>query len=489
MNSIPSDALKELRVLVVDDDSSMLQTCSRILELEGYSATVCRRGDEGREHLLRGTFDISLLDYGMTGVSGPDLLRAAREGNPRHVPMVMSGGDASLESSIEARELGAWEYLSRPFTATQLKIAVGGAALEAIRMRELDGEGSSSNGARVSGDLHVVGESPEFRDALDLAERLAHTDASVFISGESGTGKDLIAHYIHERSRRARKPMLALNCAALPEALLEAEMFGHSKGAFTGAVQERIGLLESTDGGTLFLDEITEMDLSIQAKLLRVIQDGQVRRIGSNKVDATVDVRFIAATNREPAEAVSSGMLRRDLYYRLRVVPLHIPPLRKRQGDIPLLADYFLRKYWARHRVGDGPPPVLGERAVDHLVSRPWLGNVRELQNAVEYAAILSSPEAELSADDFPTEGEFGEDGPAGDALTSPTFFRERKYHDARQELTDEFERRYLRWVVKEASGNMSKAARIADVDRTTLYRLMEKHDLSISREVQDGEE
>lgn len=487
MNSIPLDELKGLRVLVVDDDSSMLQTCSRILELEGYSATICRRGEEGRDHLLRGSYDISLIDYGMTGVSGPDLVRAALEGNPNHVAMAMSG-EATLEGSVEARELGAWEYLSRPFTATQLKLAVGGAALEALRRRELADRGSPKKGKVVGGDLRVVGQAPEFLEALDLAERLAHTDASVFISGESGTGKDLIAHFIHERSRRARKPMLALNCAALPEALLEAEMFGHSKGAFTGAVQERIGLLESTDGGTLFLDEITEMDLSIQAKLLRVIQDGQVRRIGSNKVDATVDVRFIAATNRDPAEAVSSGMLRRDLYYRLRVVPLHIPPLRERREDIPILANHFLQRSWARHRAGDGGAPELGDAAIEHLLSRPWMGNVRELQNAVEYAAILSEPEVELTSASFPTEGELGVAESNG-SMASKSFSRQRKYHDARQDLTDDFERRYLRWVVREAGGNMSKAARIADVDRTTLYRLMEKHDLTITREVQDGDD
>jgi len=235
-----------------------------------------------------------------------------------------------------------------------------------------------------------------------LARKVARTDASVFISGESGTGKELIAEFIHQHSRRSSRQMVAINCAALPETLLESEMFGHRKGAFTGAIRDKPGLLETANGGTMFLDEVTEMSKPIQAKLLRVIQDGVVRRVGSESIDAIVNVRFVAATNRNPQDAVDQGILREDLYYRLRVVPIPIPPLRERQEDIPLLANHFLRHYWGRHRGPGNPLPDLAPGALRALAGHTWPGNVRELQNVIEHAVVLVEPGSTIEAGELP---------------------------------------------------------------------------------------
>src|SRR5213080_4718497 len=242
----------------------------------------------------------------------------------------------------------------------------------------------------------LIGVSPAFRRATDLARRVASTDASVFITGESGVGKEQIAQFIHNHSRRSSRPLVAINCAALPEALLESEMFGHVKGAFTGAVRDKPGLLEMANGGTLFLDELIEMSKPIQAKLLRAIQDGIVRRVGSETTDAVVNVRFIAATNGDAEAALKAGDLREDLYYRLRVVPIHVPPLRERPEDIPLLAEYFLSTYWVRHR-GEGTPfPKLAAAALRALCIHPWRGNVRELQNVIEHVAVVAEPGSDV---------------------------------------------------------------------------------------------
>ncbi len=298
----------------------------------------------------------------------------------------------------------------------------------------------------------------------------------MFITGESGSGKELIAQFIHHRSRRASRPVVAVNCAALPEMLLESEMFGHCKGAFTGAVRDKPGLLETANGGTMFLDELIEMSKPIQAKLLRVIQDGVVRRVGSETTDAVVNVRFIAATNRDPEEAVSAGALREDLYYRLRVVPIHVPALRERVDDIPLLAEHFLTFYWNRHRTGEEPVPQLSKAAIWALRAHSWPGNVRELQNVIEHAVVLLEPGADVRPEDIPFISDHGSDPELG-ALDESTDTGE-SYYEARDRLLARFDRRFLTRVVIRAGGNLSKAARLAKVDRTTFYRLMSRHGL-----------
>jgi len=323
------------------------------------------------------------------------------------------------------------------------------------------------------GGTPLIGISPVFRKAVDLARKVAATDASVFITGESGTGKEVIAQFIHQHSRRARKTMVPINCAALPEPLLESEMFGHRKGAFTGADRDKPGLLETANAGTLFLDELTEMSLPLQAKLLRVIQDGVVRRVGSEQADAVVDVRFISATNRDPQQAVQAGILRGDLFYRLRVVPIHLPPLRKRPEDIAILANHFLAHYWRHHRQMPDRAPKLSEETLAFLKQRAWKGNVRELQNVIEHVAVLVDPESVIEPNDIPIYDDSG-DQPAESSL--PMVLPDEPYHSAKDRVTAQFEKDYLTRLISRAGGNMSKAARIAKVDRTTLYRLMEKH-------------
>src|SRR5438034_2231665 len=272
----------------------------------------------------------------MSQVDGLTLLRAALAANPDTIVIVMTG-NPSVESSIEALRQGAWDYLPKPFTAQHLQIAIGRAVHTVLVGQETREQEAVLERQPAAGDrVTLLGTSTAFRAAIELARKVAPTDASVFVTGESGAGKELIAQFIHQHSRRSSRPFVAVNCAALPEALLESEMFGHRKGAFTGAVRDKAGLLEAANGGTLFLDELIEMSKPIQAKLLRVIQDGVVRRVGSETTDAVVNVRFIAATNRDPEEAVQTGCLREDLYFRLRVVPIHVPPLRQRPEDIPV---------------------------------------------------------------------------------------------------------------------------------------------------------
>jgi transcriptional regulator with PAS, ATPase and Fis domain len=295
------------------------------------------------------------------------------------------------------------------------------------------------------------------------------------IYGESGTGKELIAQFIHHHSRRASRKLVAINCAALPEPLLESEMFGHRKGSFTGADRDKPGLLEIAHGGTLFLDELTEMSHPLQAKLLRVLQDGVVRRVGSEAADAVVDARFISATNRDPAEAVARGILREDLFYRLRVVQVTLPPLRERPDDIPPLAEHFLGHYWERHRGRALPQPTLTGSALEFLRGQPWRGNVRELQNAIENLAVLAEPGQEIDAESVLVFCDFGAAGVPGVHTLSPRRLDE-AYHPAKDQIVTGFEREYLSRLLARSAGNMSRAARLAGIDRTTLYRLFEKH-------------
>jgi len=462
-----------IRVLVVDDDRTLREGCASVLQVEGYNVTVCGRGDEALELVKRRKFDLVLCDLYMTPVAGTEILRATLEANRDTIVVVMTG-NPSVQSSIEALRDGAWDYLPKPFSATHLQVLLGRAvhaivvARETTEMRQqmLQQNGNSDK-------IVLLGISAPFRKAVELARKVAATNASVMICGESGTGKELIAQFIHHHSRRASRKLVPINCAALPEALLESEMFGHRKGSFTGADRDKPGLLETANGGTLFLDELTEMSHPIQAKLLRVLQDGAVRRVGSENQDAVVDVRFISATNRDPQEAVNQGILREDLFYRLRVVPIKLPPLRQRLEDIPLLANHFLAHYWERHRQAGSGTPKLTEAAIEFLRSRPWRGNVRELQNVIEHVAVLAEPNQDIQPDDIPIY----DDGAAPQAPGGmSSAILDSAFHTAKDNLVAHFEKEYLSRLVVRAGGNMSKAARLASIDRTTLYRLMEKH-------------
>lgn len=461
-----------LTVLIVDDEELLVRSCSRILEVEGFRVLTATRGRDAIDLARRYRPDIILADLMLPDLDGLELLREARRNDP-NVLVIMITGFATVDSSIEAIKAGAYDYIPKPFTATQLQILIGRAASQVRLARDNE---------RLRGQLRerssledVIGVSQPMLKLSELVLRVAPTDASVFIRGESGTGKELIARSIHRHSRRADAPFVAVNCAAFPENLLESELFGHEKGAFTGADEAKRGLMEYASGGTFFLDEICEMDLDLQAKLLRVLQERRIRRVGGEK-EIPIDIRVIAATNREPEEAVSRGLLRQDLFFRLNVVPLRVPPLRERREDIPLLAQHFLRRY-AEQYERDGVAPLrLSSDAVRALMLYSWPGNVRELQNAMERVVSLASTGEEIGAEDLPEEIRAGglADGPA--PLVDMTL----PYHEAKERALEAFERSYLRSLLARSDGNISHAAREAGIDRKTIHRLLKKYGLRV---------
>jgi len=475
--ALDPETLRTIRLFVVDDEPSILESCETVLSAEGYDVQLERRAEEALRRVRSQEFDIVLIDQNMPNVHGLDILAEVRKRNPDTLAIVMTG-HATPESSVRAMQAGAWDYLPKPFTATQLLVLVGRAAFTLLRTRKISTPTERKGVLVERGASQILGVSKSMREAVAKALKVAPTDASVFITGESGTGKELFAQYIHRESRRSRRPFMAVNCAALPADLLESEMFGHKRGAFTGAIRDKPGLLEVADGGSFFLDELAEMPMPLQAKLLRVLQDGVLRRVGSEKDDAVVDVRFISATNREPEQALEEGVLRHDLYYRLRVVPIRLPALRERPEDIPVLIKHFVTHFWRRHQLEGEEPPRLGRGTLDQLVSYDWPGNVRELQNVIENLVVLSDPNEEIPPDRLTMLGTTEIDGER--RITGiPSFDVAQPFHDAKQELVDRFEREYLSQLVARTEGNMSEAARQAGIDRTTLYRLMDKHNLA----------
>lgn len=470
------DARARVRILVIDDEPSILESCESVLSAEGYTCEVERRADEGLKRLRGQPFDVVLIDQNMPQVHGLEILDEVRQRQPDALAVMMTG-HATTEASVKAMQAGAWDYLPKPFTATQLLVLVGRAAYTLLRTQRVASP-AEREGVLVERGSTILGVSGSMREAVNKALKVAPTDASVFITGESGTGKELFAHYIHRESRRARRAFVAVNCAALPGELLESEMFGHRRGAFTGAVRDKAGLLEIAHQGTFFLDELAEMPMPLQPKLLRVLQDGVLRRVGSEKDDAVVDVRFISATNRDPEDALEDRVLRHDLYYRLRVVPIHLPALRERAEDIPVLIRHFIDHFWRRHQLPGKEPPRLSPQALDALIRYPWPGNVRELQNVIENLVVLSEPDEEIVPERLSILSEPAAGGGAA-SVGGPVVNTRLPFHDAKQDLVDRFEREYLAQLVARTSGNMSEAARQAGIDRTTLYRLMDKHNLA----------
>jgi len=466
-----------IRILVIDDEPSILESCESVLAAEGYVCEVERRAEEGLRRLRGQAFDIVLIDQNMPQVHGLDILDEVRQRQPDALAVMMTG-HATTEASVRAMQAGAWDYLPKPFTATQLLVLVGRAAYTRLRTQRVASP-AEREGVLVERGSAILGVSASMREAVNKALKVAPTDASVFITGESGTGKELFAQYVHRESRRSRRSFVAVNCAALPAELLESEMFGHRRGAFTGAVRDKTGLLEMAHKGTFFLDELAEMPMALQAKLLRVLQDGVLRRVGSEKDDAVVDVRFISATNRDPEEALEDRALRHDLYYRLRVVPIHLPALRERTEDIPVLIRHFMDHFWRRHQLPGKEPPRLSPEALDALIQYPWPGNVRELQNVIENLVVLSEPDEEVTPDRLSILGAPQEAGGGAGAVSGSPVNTRLPFHDAKQDLVDRFEREYLAQLIARTAGNMSEAARQAGIDRTTLYRLMDKHNLA----------
>ncbi len=374
----------------------MLDFLSLLFTEEGYDASTASSVTMARERTAETSYDLVLCDILMPDGNGLDLLREIKERHPQ-TAVIMMTAYTSTKSAIEAMKLGAYNYLSKPFDVDELKLVVAQAlektGLEAENVylrRELEQKYQFSN---------IIGRSPKLREIFSLIERVAKTQSTVLVTGESGTGKELIARAIHFSSPRAENRFLSINCGALPEALLESELFGHEKGSFTGAVREKKGLFQEASGGTLFLDEIGEMELSMQVKLLRALQDKKVRRVGGN-MELEIDVRIIAATNKDLQQRVKEKAFREDLFYRINVIPVHLPPLRQRREDIPLLVNHFLDKF--SKELGLESKPISLE-ALKVLEDYHWPGNVRELENTIERALALSTSD-NLTTKDLPAQ-------------------------------------------------------------------------------------
>jgi DNA-binding NtrC family response regulator len=459
-----------ITVLIVDDEELLVKSCAQILSSEGHTVHTEGRGRNAMEAVKRHRPDIVLTDLMLPDMDGLQLLKDVKKQAPETL-VVMITGFATVDSSVEAIRAGAYDYIPKPFTATQLRILIGRAAQQVKLVR--DNAALRDQLKQHYSFENIIGTSDSIQKVFSVVSRVAPTDASVFVAGESGTGKELIAKAIHGNSRRSARPFMAINCAALPDNLLESELFGHEKGAFTGADTMKRGLLEVAAGGTFFMDEITEMSMELQAKLLRVIQERRIRRLGS-EVEIPIDVRWVSATNRDPEQAVRDGLLRQDLLYRLNVVPVKLPPLRNRREDIPALAQHFLRRFAQDY---DRDNLRFGAEALRMLQDYDWPGNVRELQNMVERTVSMCLPGQEIGAEDMPEE--LTQRRPAASrGGSAPVYSADLPFHVAKNDAITLFEKGYLSEVLKRHGGNISQAARTAGIDRKTIHRMLAKYQL-----------
>jgi two-component system response regulator HydG len=451
-----------VKILLADDETGILDSLSILFRGEGYEVLVAPGGKEAIGLLEGEGPDLVVTDIRMPGISGLEVLARAREVDPE-VPVILMTAQASLQSAVRAVNEGAYYYLQKPFANDEL-LAICRRASEARQLkrenRRLKKEIRKREGRA---DNRPVGTSRGFREILELGETVAPTDSTILLSGESGTGKEVLARYIHALSARADGPFFSINCGALPESLLESELFGHVKGSFTGAVKDKEGLLVAASGGTFFLDEIGELSPAIQVKLLRALQEREVIPVGSTEA-VDVDVRILAATNRDLEEEIRRGTFRSDLYYRLNVIALHILPLRERRGDIPLLAQHFMRKQVARNP--EVKPPELTEAAMETLMGYDWPGNVRELENALERAAVVAGGE-KILPEHLPER--------VCQAPT-PQLVADRPPPNPPLEI---IERAYIEWVLRAEGGNKSKAADVLGIDPSTLYRKLNRYGIN----------
>ncbi len=448
------------KILLVDDESGILDTLRILFRGEGYDVVSALSGREAMEALPEQAPDIVLTDIRMPGTSGLEVMAKAREIDPE-VAVILMTAQASLQSAVRAVNEGAYYYLQKPFANDEL-LAICRRAAEARELRvenkalkkEIRRRSKAPSG-------RPVGISRSFVEVLQLGETVAPTESTVLISGESGSGKEVLARYIHGLSERSEALFSSLNCGALPEGLLESELFGHTKGSFTGAVKDKVGLLEAAEGGTLFLDEIGEMSPATQVRLLRALQEREVIPVGSTEA-VPIDVRIMAATHRDLNEEIRKGTFRSDLYYRLNVIALHLPPLRERREDIPLLAHHFLDAI-----MGEDGDKILGEESMEVLSAYDWPGNVRELENALERAAVVA------------------EGAPIG-----PSHLPERVRQEHAPPLVNDqlppnpsmevIERAYIQWVLVAEGGNKTRAAEVLGIDPSTLYRKLNRYGIEV---------
>ena len=423
-------------VLVVEDRASLRRMLERALQQEGYSVTVCEDGEQATERLAEESFDLALTDLKLPGMSGIEVLRAARNAQPR-LPVVVLTAFGTVGAAVEAMKLGAADFLEKPIEIEDL-----------FRLVEsLLGEDSEKAVFELPGGPAIVGRHPTVRAALKLLERVAKTDSTVLLTGESGTGKELFARALHGLSSRRRGPFVAVNCAAIPETLLENELFGHEKGAFTGAHRRQAGRFEAADGGTLLLDEIGELPLATQSKVLRVLEERTFERVGSSR-SVKADVRLVAATNRDLRSMVEAGGFRDDLYYRLEVFPIELPPLRDRASDIPLLARHLIEDIATRQGV---EPRSLTQESASLLESQEWPGNVRQLANVLERAMIVG-------------------EGPRLEVSELRALLTVESGRSERQRICD---------ALDQSAGDKHRAAQILGMSYRTLLRRIKEHDLA----------
>jgi DNA-binding NtrC family response regulator len=440
-----------IRILIVDDETIVRESLGSWFREEGFTVDIAQSGKEALEKLTAGTWDIFLLDIKMPGMDGLELQRKIKEINAEATIIIMTAY-ASVETAVEAMKQGAYDYITKPFDPENLQLMVR----NAVERKQLVSENVQlkQNIDEISRFHEIIGKSPAIVRVLEQVQMVSQSDTNVLIRGASGTGKELLARAIHAGSSRRYMPIVVVNCGALSEGVLESELFGHEKGAFTGALYRRKGKLEMSDGGTLFLDEIGDIGLKTQVDLLRVLEDRKISRVGGNTL-IPVDFRLITATNRDLEAMVSEGRFREDLYYRLNVFSVTIPPLRERREDIPPLAAHFLQKF--AHTMNK-PVVDFSREAMNLMTAYEWPGNVRELQNAVERAVLVCKTK-EIAPSDLPFHSAKVEELTAGKALS-------------------EVERVHIQRVLKETKGNISQAARLLEIDRVTLYNKMKKYDL-----------
>ncbi len=450
------------KILIVDDDIRVRRMLKDIMELQEYTVTEAEDGAEGLKAMTETAFDLVLSDIMMPGKDGLEMLGEARVAGI-DTPVIMLTAHATIERAIEAVRLGAQDFVEKPPSMQRLLVTVKN-VLEQGRLRK-DNRRMRTSLRKIRSDIPpILGESRPMVAIKKILERAAPSDARILITGEAGTGKELIARWAHELSSRNEAPFVAVNCAAIPPELIESELFGHEKGSFTGAIKQHIGTFEQADGGTLFLDEIGDMALSAQAKVLRVLQENQIKRVGGDRLIA-VDVRIVAATNRDLDEATSGGGFREDLFHRLSVIQIELPPLRERKDDIPLIANHFCRSISTRNGTEE---KSFSDQAIHRLKSFPWRGNVRELHNAVERLIVLGEG-SEITAGEVDL---FIKTGSASEDSISGMVDR----HDTISAFRDAAESTFLLQKLEAFDWNISKTATSIDLQRSNLYAKMKKY-------------
>jgi DNA-binding NtrC family response regulator len=454
-------AVNTARVLVVDDEPDMCETCRKILTRQGHEIWIAERGEAGLQRLRETPIDLAIIDLRLPDMDGLEVLRQAKKINP-DVIAIMITAHGTVDTAIEAVREGAFDYLLKPFSMAELEVTTQRSLNHRRLMqenRELQGQLSS-----IKTFTGIVASSPQMQKVLDTIRRVATGDANILLHGESGTGKDLAARAIHEASRRSHRAFVPIDCAAMPENLLESEMFGYEKGAFTGAMNTKRGLLETAANGTVFMDEIGELPLTMQSKLLRVLQDHQFRRLGGTELLNT-DFRLISATNRNLQEMVKDGGFREDLYYRLNVVTIELPPLRDRDSAIAPLAQHFLRHFVEK----TGKEVKISNAAMIVMEKYHWPGNVRELMNVIERAVSLTEFN-QITPLDLPLS--------MLESVKGQVRAVEQSFRTAKRRAIEDFETRYLSEMLSETGGNVSEAARRCGMKRSAFQRLMARYSL-----------